>query len=172
LCWRPLYGERFGASREGAHGYVVEGRLYSATSDIAYPVYLSPPVDLRSYEGKSLRIKGQLHPGTKFSIKDETAIQVTSNTCHARLRKAIDNDRPVAYRVEAGGMARKGNFSEALVVIGKALEIDSSDCGTYTDRAQIYCLNGEIVGYALGSRITKDLDRFTVYQTSCFSGGL
>lgn len=125
-------------------GCVIENRFYSASPEKAYPIRLSQPVDLKPYEGKSVRIKGWLHPGDLFSIKDETVIQIMSDTCDARLRKSIGREYLLEYRLQATAMAAKGNFDEALVIIGKAFAIDNRDCDTYTDRAQIYCLKNDL----------------------------
>ena len=125
-------------------GCVIENRFYSVYPDQAYPIRLSPPVDLKPYEGKSISIKGWLHPGDLFSIKDGAAIQIVSTTCDVQSRKAISKQYILRYRLQALDLAKQGHFDEALAIIGKAFEIDGSDCDTYTDRAQIYCLNNDL----------------------------
>ena len=140
-------------------GCVIENTFYSVysgkDSSKAYRILLSQPVDLKPYEGKSVSMNGWLSPGDRFSIKDKTAIQVVSDTCDALSRKAIGKEYALNYRLQAGKVARQGNFDEALAIIGKAFKIDSSDCDTYTDRAEIYCMKNDFDAVARDVTVIK-----------------
>lgn len=130
-------------------GCVVDNTFYSVylgkEDSRAWRIAISPPVDLKPYEGKAVRATGWLSPGDRFSINDKTAIQVTGDTCDARSRKAIDREYALNYRLQAGAAASRGNFDEALTTIDKAFKIDGSDCDTFTDRAAIYCMKNDFL---------------------------
>ncbi len=128
-------------------GCVVDNTFYSIYLDKdsgrAYRINLSPPVDLKPYEGRPVRVTGWLSPGDRFSIKDKTSIEMTGAACDPRSRKAINSEYALNYRLQAGAAARQGNFDEALSTIDKAFKIDNTDCDTYTDRATIYCMKND-----------------------------
>ena len=128
-------------------GCVEDGVFYSISLDKdsakAYKVPFTHPVDLKPYEGKPVRVSGWLSPGSKFTMHDKTAIQVTGDACDAISRKAIRRQHAVNYRVEADKAARKENFDKALTLMDKAFEIYPGDCDNYSDRAEIYCMKND-----------------------------
>lgn len=128
-------------------GCVADNTFYSVYLDKeggrAWRITISPPVDLKPYEGKAVRVTGWLSPGDRFSIKDNTSIELTGAACDPRSRKAINSEYALNYRLQAGAAAKQGNFDEALSTIGKAFKIDNTDCDTYTDRAVIYCTKND-----------------------------
>jgi len=144
----PVIAEATRPVQKTLTGCVVDNTLYSVylgeNASRAWRIKVSPPVDLKPYEGKPVSVTGWLSPGDRFSIKDGTAIQVTGDTCDARSRKAIGREYALNYRLQAGAAAKQGNFDEALATIDKAFKIDGSDCDTFTDRATIYCMKNDL----------------------------
>ncbi len=126
-------------------GCVFDNKFYSVKGDRAYPIQFSPELNLTMYEGKTLRIKGWLYPGDRFSIFEGTSPKVIKNTCEAGYRNAINRLYIVQFRIAALKAAKKGDFSEALMLINNAVDMDKTDCDTYADRAQIYCMNDDFV---------------------------
>ena len=155
LMLSPVIAEATHPVQRTLTGCVVDNTFYSVymgkDSGRAWRITLSPPFDLKPYEGKSVRVTGWLSPGDRFSIKDSTAIQVIGDICDAQSRKAIAGEYALNYRLLAGKAAKQGNFDEALATMDKAFKIDGSDCDTFTDRATIYCMKNDF------SAAVKDL---------------
>jgi len=136
-------------------GCVFDNKFYSVKGDRAYPIHFTPELNLIMYEGKTLRIKGRLYPGDRFSIFEENSPEVIKNTCEAEYRKAIDRLYIAQFRIAALKAAKKGDFNEAFMFINNALNMDKTDCDNYIDRALIYCMKEDFVSAARDISVIK-----------------
>lgn len=136
-------------------GCVFDNKFYSVRADKAYPIHLSPELNLVLYEGKTVRIQGRLYPGDRFSIFEGMSPEVIRNTCEAGYRKAINRLYIIQFRIAALKAAKKGDFSEAFMFINNALNMDKTDCDTYIDRAQIYCMKEDFVSASRDISVIK-----------------
>lgn len=91
-------------------GCVFDNKFYSVSGDRAYPIHFSPEINLVLYEGKTVRIKGWLSPGDRFSIIEGTSPEVIRNTCEAGYQKAINKLYIIQFRIAAIKAAKKGDF--------------------------------------------------------------
>ena len=136
-------------------GCVIGSTFYSVNNSHAYRIRLSQPLDLTRYEGKAVRMHGWLSPGDRFSLNEGTSPQLLKSSCDVRDKKAIDSIFIIQYRVDAGKAARKGEFSEAFLLISKALELDKTDCDTYVDRALVHGMNDDFEAVARDVSVIK-----------------
>ncbi len=152
----PLPGESSRPVEVTLTGCVLGNTFYSIKTDRAYPIRFSSPLDLAPYEGKTVSIRGWLSPGDRFSPLERTSPQVIKDTCDAEARKAINQLYSVQYRIDALKAAKNGNFNDAFLLINKALELDRTDCDTYTDRAHIHCMRNDFEAVARDVAIIKN----------------
>ena len=148
LLWVPSMA---GASRPVERrltGCVVKGEFFSVSLDReqkpvrAYRIRMKDGGDLRNYEGNAVVANGWLYPGDLFVMKRGSGPAV-GGTCPESYRKVINREFLVDYVVAAHKAAEKGDFTNALGLAARALEIDPADCQTYVDRAYIYYLQGD-----------------------------
>jgi len=137
-------------------GCVFDNKFYSVKSDRAYPIHFYPEVNLASYNGKTIKVMGWLYPGDRFSIKEGTHPQTISNICEAGYRKAINRLYINQFQISAIKTAKQGNFTEALMFINNAIEMDRTDCNSYIYRAQIYCLKDDFDAASKDISIIKE----------------
>jgi len=95
--------------------------IYGINNRGAHRIRLSQPLDLTLYEGKTVRIHGWLSPSDRFSLNEGTSPQILKSSCDISDKKAIDKLFIIQHRVDAKKAARKGEFSEAFLLISKAL---------------------------------------------------
>ncbi len=131
-------------------GCVLGGQFYSIYVDQntgkpsqAYQIHFRSKPDLSAFEGKTVTFEGWLSPGDTFSLREGARPAIISPVCSNDSRKVILRRFLIGYVVAAHKAARKNDFNEALRLMGKALEIDSTDCQTYIDRAYVYYLQGD-----------------------------
>lgn len=136
-------------------GCVIGNTFYSINNSHAYRIRLSQPLDLTLYEGKTVRMHGWLSPGDRFSLNEGTSPQLLKSSCDVSDKKAIDKIFIIQHRVDAEKAARKGHFSEALLLISKALELDKTDCDTYVDRALIHGMKDDFEAVARDVSVIK-----------------
>jgi hypothetical protein len=156
-----------GASRpveRALTGCVIQGQFFSVSLDCeqnpsrAYRIRVQDGPDLSLYEGKAVVVHGWLSPGDLFRMRPGTG-PATGGTCPEGYRRVINKEFLMDYVVAAHKAAEKGDFKQALSLMGKAFEIDPADCQTYIDRAYIHCLRGD---FASGGQ-----DVGTVKARSC-----
>lgn len=136
-------------------GCVIGNTFYSINNSHAYRIRLSQSLDLIRYEGKTVRMHGWLSPGDRFSLNEGTSPQIMKSSCDVRDKKAIDRIFIIQHRVDAEKAARKGEFSEAFLLISKALELDKTDCDTYVDRALIHGMEDDFEAVARDVSVLK-----------------
>jgi tetratricopeptide (TPR) repeat protein len=130
-------------------GCVLGGQFYSihvnqdtGKPSQAYPIRFRGKPDLSAYEGKTITVEGWLSPGDAFSLKEGTRPAVIHPGCSNDHQKVIRRRFLVGYVVAAHKAANRNDFGEAFRFMGKALEMDPTDCQSYIDRAYIYYLHG------------------------------
>ena len=151
----PLSGESSRPVEVTLTGCVLGNTFYSIKADRAYPIRFSPPLDLTPHEGKTLTIQGWLSPGDRFSPLKGKSPRVVKDTCDADARRAINKLYSVQYRIDALKAAKNGDFQNAFLLIEKALELDRTDCDTYTDRAHIHCIRDDFEAVARDVAVIK-----------------
>jgi hypothetical protein len=148
LVCMPGTGEASRPVERRLTGCVVKGQFFSVLLDReqnpsrAYRIRMQDGLDLSPYEGKVVVAHGWLTPGDLFRMRPGTG-PATGGTCPEGYRKVINKEFLIDYIVAAHKAAEKGDFKQALSLMGKAFEIDTADCQTYIDRAYIYYLRGD-----------------------------
>jgi hypothetical protein len=100
-------------------------------------------IELKNYEGQTLRLAGFLYPGDLF-FASEQKLEVLSPSCD---RESIPHFRETfswAYRTLARERSDKKNYEEALKFINRAIEIDAAQCEFYLTRAEIFKAQGRL----------------------------
>lgn len=134
-------------------GCVVDGRFFSISSKDgpAYSISMSRP--LGDFEGKAIRVTGNLYPGDRFEPHEKSAIEVTAPTCDDASRKLIVREKVVRLRVDATYAWKEKRFDDAQELLERAFALDPApDCDSFTDRATFFATKGDVAA------ATKDLE--------------
>ncbi|MBA3396435.1 MAG: hypothetical protein H0T89_27640 [Deltaproteobacteria bacterium] len=129
-------------------GCVVDNAFYSVDGR-AYRIGVPASLDLRPFEGKGVRLRGMLYPGDRFVPADDATLEVTQAVCPRTSLRLIKRDVVIGFRVEATKAAEAGEHALAIERIGQAMAVlTPPDCDTFTDRAQVMALHGDVAAAA------------------------
>lgn len=129
-------------------GCVVDDVFYSVDGR-AYRIGVPASLDLRPFEGKGVRLRGKLYPGDRFVPDDGATFEVKQAICPRASLRLIKRDVVIGFRVEATKAAEAGDHDLAVERIGQAMAVlTPPDCDTFTDRAQVMALHGDVAAAA------------------------
>jgi hypothetical protein len=144
-------------------GCVVDGTFYSIAGR-AYRISTPASLDLRPLEGKGVSMRGWLSPGDRFELAQGARPEVMQRACPTRSLRLVRRDQVMGLRVAATKAATAGEHDRAVELIGQAMALVSpADCDTFTDRAHIMALKGDLPAAA------KDVA--TIKAKKCFVEG-
>jgi hypothetical protein len=98
-------------------------------------------VDLKRYEGQTLRLTGSLSPGNHF-VTNEQKLQQLAPSCDTRSIPNFKQTFSWACRTLARERSAVKAYEEALRYINRSIETDPTECEFYVTRSEIYEAQG------------------------------
>lgn len=124
-------------------GCVIDDIFYSVNGR-AYRIRTGDSLDLHPFDGKAVSLRGLLYPGDRFQA-DTSARPEVNGACPTAALRLIQKEKAVDLRVAAKVLAKAGDFDQALDLIARAMAtLAPAECDTFTDRAYVFALKGDI----------------------------